>query len=198
MDKNTARDSALNDRSAALVTTTRVAVPIKRRRPKSPELAVLGRPELKLERPLSIFGGLSVSMSSSLALGPDTLLRVMTGAGTIDWVRKGAPGYISLLRKLAYVARKEHALSPGLRKLVLTEFVPLHKVLPKAEIENSLDDLEHIIARPTSPWAPLLGGMQADGNLRLDDTVVRLCQWMVACDEHAFCGVNEYHASSSS
>ena len=186
MDEKTARDSAPNDRSAALVTATRGGVPKKRRRPKSPELAVLSRPELKLERPLSLFPGLSVSMSSSLALGPDTLLRVMTGAGTIDWVRKSAPGYISLLRKLAYVTRKEHALSPGLRKLVLTEFAPLHKVLPKAEIEKSLDDLEHIIARPTSPWAPLLGGMQADGNLRLDDTLVRMCQWMVACDEHAF------------
>lgn len=169
-----------------MVTTTRGGVPKKRRRPKSPELAVLSRPELKLERPLSLFPGLSVSMSSSLALGPDTFLRVMAGYGMIDLVRKGAPGYIYLLRKLSYVARKEHALSPGLRQLVLTEFAPFHKVLPKAEVEKSLDDLDHIIPRPFSPWAVVLGGMLAKGKLSVDDTLVRLCQWMVACDEHAF------------
>lgn len=180
------RDSAPNNRPTALVTATRGAIPIKRRRPKSSELALLGRPELKLQRPLSLFPGLSVSMSSSLALGPDTLLRVTVGSGMIDLVRKGAPGYISLLRKLSYVARKEHALSPGLRQLVLTEFAPFHKVLPKAEVEKSLDDLDHIIPSPISPWAVVLGGLQAKGKLSLDDTLVRLCQWMVACDEHAF------------
>lgn len=116
MDEKTVRDSVPKYQAEELATTTPGATPTKRRRPKSPELALLSHPQLKLERPLSLFGGLPVSMSSSLALGPETLLQVTTGAGIIEWLRKGAPGQVSLMRKLAYVARKEHTLSPGLRK----------------------------------------------------------------------------------
>lgn len=159
---------------------------MKRRRSKTHELALLDRPPMKLERPLSLFGALPVCMSSSLALGPDTVLRLMTGAGMVDWLRKKAPGHVALMRKLAYVARKEHALSPGLRKLVLKEFALLDRVLPKGELEKSLDDPEYTIAGQNSPWALALEGLQADGNLRLDDTHVRICQWMLACDEHGF------------
>lgn len=186
MDEKTVRDSVPKYQAEELATTTPGATPTKRRRPKSPELALLSHPQLKLERPLSLFGGLPVSMSSSLALGPETLLQVTTGAGIIEWLRKGAPGQVSLMRKLAYVARKEHTLSPGLRKLVLTEFAPLFKVLPKAEIERSLDDSEYTISTPSSPWELFLGGLRESGSRQLADPLVQLCHWMIACDEHAF------------
>lgn len=186
MDEKTSRDSAAKGRVAPPSNKNHLLVDMKRRRPKSPELVVLGRPDLKLARPLSLFAGLPVSMSSSLALGPDTLLQVTTGAGIIEWLRKGAPGQVSLMRKLAYVARKEHTLSPGLRKLVLTEFAPLFKVLPKAEIERSLDDSEYTISTPSSPWELFLGGLRESGSRQLADPLVQLCHWMIACDEHAF------------
>lgn len=129
-------------------------------------------------------------MSSSLALGPDTVLRVTTGMSTIDLLRKKAPGYVALLRKLAYVARKEHALSPGLKQLALKEFAPMSRVLPKGDLEKSLSEPKYTQGGQTSPWAIVLGGMQADGNLRLDDTLVQICQWMQACDEHGFYAEN--------
>ena len=177
-------------RTLPTINTEGIAGLTKRRRPKTPELSLFSRSPLKLERPLSLFEGLPVSMSSSLALGPDTVLRVTTGVGVLEWIRKEAPGFVALLRKLDYVARKEHAFSPGLRKLILKEFSPLHSVLPKEEIEKSLDDVEHTILGPDSPWALVLAGLQADGNLRLEDTRVRLCQWMLACDEHGFYAEN--------
>lgn len=125
-------------------------------------------------------------MSSSLALGPDTILRVTTGYGMLELIRKGAPRYVNILRKLAYVSRKDHAPSTGLLNLVLSEFAPFHKALPKDELENLLFDSDHIVQRLLSPWAVVLEGMQAKGKLSLDDTLVRVCQWMAACDEHAY------------
>lgn len=152
---------------------------LRTRRPKNQELAFFPRNPMKLERPLAVFKGLPVNLSTFLSLGPDTILRVLTQTSLQELAREEAPAFHALFRKLSYVAKGDHKLSPGLRGLALAQLP-----LAKEEIERALDDPEYVVAGPRSHWELLLRGMQTDDADHSADMLVRICQWMADCDAH--------------
>ena len=141
---------------------------------------------LQLERPLTLFGELSVTMSSALALGPDTVLRVVTGESLLSSIRKQQPSLHDSLRKLLYVAQEKHSLSPGFKNLILSQFAKFETAFPREEIEKALSDPGYVMQGPRSPWELSLLGLQSNGKDRAGDICTRVCEWMAACDQHGF------------
>lgn len=152
---------------------------LRTRRPKTPELAFFSRQPQRLERPLAVFKGLPVNLSTFISLGPDTILRVLTQASLQEHVREWSPAVHALLRKLSYVAKGDHTLSSGLRALALAQLP-----LAKEEVERALDDSEYAVAGLHSHWELLLRGLQTDDVDHSADMLVRICQWMADCDAH--------------
>lgn len=156
----------------------------RKRRPKTPELPVSRFAPLKFERPLSLFPSLPVHLSSPLTFSPDTVMRVVADISLQELLRSKVPPVHALFRKLSYVARGRHQLSPGLRNLALSELSFVSFVLPRAEVERSLDDPKHQPSSPRSDWELALRGLQSGGDERTDDILGLACHWMTACDAH--------------
>jgi len=161
---------------------------------KSPEIVLHARPLLAPERPFLLFGDLPVCLSSSLAPNPDTLMRVVTGHGVTNLIRRGAPEIICLMRKLAYVDKQKHGLSPGLRNLTVNALGRFGPLFSADIVRAALDNKDVLVEPSDRPWALLLAGMHQSAPLDADDPLVRFCQWMQDCDEYGFFAESEFRA----